>query len=143
MASRKRSRRFNSSLHSRRRYIRPFLENLEYRLVLSSATHPVVVANNTSLAAPGAASRLAPDIGLVPVPLVHGGTSWLYTPGALGLQPRASSGSPHGTTAPSRQPTVLNTGAILGHLPVASPFQSITPLQSPGPPGYITRQIQT
>jgi hypothetical protein len=75
MASRKRFRRtLGAPHHRKRRCIVPLLENLENRLVLSHGIRPLVPPNISSLAASGAASLLAPDNGLVPFPLAHGGT---------------------------------------------------------------------
>jgi subtilase family serine protease len=119
------------------------LENLEQRLVLSQPSHPLVAPNIASLSSSGVASWLGPGNGLVPVPLASGGTGWMLAPGALGLQPQASSGSSHTPTTPLRQPSPFNPGPILAHLPVASPFYAGPSQQTTGPAGYIPIQLQT
>jgi subtilase family serine protease len=127
MASRKRSRRPFGFPRRERRSLLPLLENLENRLVLSLGNPPLV----------------PPNLGLVPVPLVQGGTAWLDAPGAVRQQLQASLRSSHGTTPPLRQPTPLDPGVLLGHLPVASPVVSGGPAQLPGPAGFVPLQIQT
>ncbi|HZW30421.1 MAG TPA: hypothetical protein VFF52_06900, partial [Isosphaeraceae bacterium] len=142
MASRKRTRRPLGPARRKRRSLRPLLENLENRLVLSQG-NSLLPSGLASLAGSSAASWLAPEPGRVPVPLANGGTAWLQAPGALGLGLPSSSGSSHGTTPPLQPPSPSDAGAILGRLPVASPFASGGSDQTPGPAGYVPLQIQT
>ena len=81
--------------------------------------------------------------GLVPVALASGGTAWLQAPAASGLRLPASSGSAGGSTATLQQPIASIPGAILGSLPVSSPFGLAAPQQTAGPAGFIPQQIQT
>ncbi len=111
-------------------------------MVLSGKA-PLTVPDMAGLAGPGAVSWLAPDDGLVPVTLANGKTAWLQAPSVLGLQLRLTSGSSPGITPPSRQPTPFDPGAILGQLPVNSPFASAVSQQVSGPAGFIPQQIQT
>ena len=143
MASRKRVRRTLGAPHRKRRYIVPLLENLENRLVLSQGIPSLVPPNISSLAASGAASLLAPDNGLVPFPLAHGGTAWMLKSGSAGPVAPGIPDSSHGATPPTPQPNMPATGVILGALPVASPFDAAPSQQLPGPAGYIPQQIQS
>ncbi len=122
------------------------LEDLENRLVLSG--RPPLILPDSAGARPGRrrlqysphrrcragparerGHRLAPGIA-----------------GGPGLQLPAGSGSSGGSSAPSPASPQAVSGAILGNLPVGSPFGSTGPQQITGlagPAGYIPLQIQT
>ena len=125
MASRKRFRRTLGAPHRRkRRYIVPLLENLENRLVLSHGIRPLVPPNMSSLAASGAASLLAPDNGLVPFPLAHGGSAWMLKPASAGPLAPGIPDSSHGATPTTPQPgTRPLPGVILGGSPGRLPLR--------------------
>ena len=142
MASRKRSRRPLHSPHRKRRSLRPLLENLEDRVVLSIGNAALVPPNLLHSSGSGASLILAPENGLIPVPLASGGTAWLQGPPGLGLKLPASSASTRGTSAKLPPPS-SSSGVILGGLPVSSPFDLSPAQQIPGPAGYIPQQIQT
>ena len=143
MASRKRSRRPLHSSQRKRRYLRPLLENLEDRVVLSFSHSALVPPNLLGLGSPGASLGQTPENGLIPVPLTNGGTVWLQGPKGSGLKLPPSTASHRGANPPSQQPAPFDPGVILGHLPVASPFGPNVSLQTPGPSGFIPQQIQT
>ena len=78
MASRKRSRRPLGSPHRKRRSLLPLLENLENRLVLSQGIRSAGAPQHRRASPrPAPLPGLAPDNGLVPVPLASGGTAWM------------------------------------------------------------------
>jgi hypothetical protein len=143
MASFKRSRRHLQSSQRKWRYLRPLLENLEDRVVLSFSSSALVPPNLLGLGSPGASLALTPENGLIPVPLANGGTAWLQGPKASAPKLPTSTAS-HGTAnPPEQQPAPFDPGVILGQFPVASPFGSNVSLQTPGPSGFIPQQIQT
>jgi hypothetical protein len=136
-----RSRRSLGSPRRKRRSLLPLLETLEHRLVLS-VRPPIVPPGLAGLATAGDASRLAVHDGLVPVTLADGGTAWLEATGTSGPRLPSISGSSTGVTPPSGRPIRSDPGAILGHLPVSSPFETAVPQSATGPAGYIPQQIQ-
>ena len=79
----------------------------------------------------------------MPVQLANGDIAWLQASPAAGLQLPAGSGSSGGSSAPSPASPQAVAGAILGDLPVSSPFGLAGPQQLAGPAGYIPQQIQT
>ena len=156
MASRKRSVRLFVSSRRKRRSILPLLENLENRLVLSvsqstvplassstvsQSTAPLALASN--LPADAAAAWLSGGSGLVAFPLANGGTAWMLGAGSSGPLVNQGQGSSPGTSPSNSQANPATDGAILDHLPVASPLTSGVSLQTIGPSGYIPQQIQT
>jgi len=139
MASRKRSFCFLGSPRRKRLAILPFLENLENRLVLSQSISPLVPNN---LLGAADTTLLSAGSGLQPFSLAHGGTIWMLAPGASS-EPFVTQGpvSSQATTPLIPQLNQSSSGAILGHLPVASPFQTGPAQQTTGPSGYIPSQI--
>jgi len=139
MASRKRSFCFLGSPRRKRLAILPFLENLENRLVLSQSISPLVPNN---LLGAADTTLLSAGSGLQLFSLAHGGTIWMLAPGASS-EPFVTQGpvSSQATTPLIPQLNQSSSGAILGHLPVASPFQTGPAQQTTGPSGYIPSQI--
>ncbi len=140
MAFRKRHRRPLSSPRRNRRSVLPLLESLEDRLVLSLGAPPL---GYPIPGGSGAAAVLSPESGLVPFPLAHGGTAWMLAPGSAAPQVPPGPGPSQGVISP----TALETGALLAHAPVSSPFLSGGGQQSdyaqPSPIGDVPQQIQT
>ena len=122
MSSRKRSLRPLSFPRRRQRSVRPLLENLEVRIVLSQS----------------------PGSDLVSYPLAHGGTALMEGSGATATQPLAN-GEPIVSQPAAAVANISSfiSGIILDKAPVASPFQSGVSQQSIGPVGYTPVQIQT
>ncbi len=119
MASRKRAIRPLGATHRKHRSVRPLLEDLEVRLVLTQG----------------------PSTGLVSYPLASGGTALMLSMGATGLL--ANDGTIGSQSAPVADLSPSSSGVILAHAPVASPFLSGGPDQVIGPVGYTPVQLQT
>ncbi len=136
MASRKRRTRPLASPRRKRRSTLPILENLESRIVLSQVLPPNPNATGSLSLLP------SPHDGLVPYPLASGGMGWLSMPGATGSLAGGQAGS-SGTGSGTTPAQPFDPGVILGHVPVASPFDGGPSQQFPGPAGYTPVQIQT
>jgi hypothetical protein len=104
-----------------------------------STSQPVEPLTGSIRLSTAAAAWLAAGSGLVPFPLAYGGTVWMMGSGSSGRLANRRQGSSPGTAA-SSQPVV---GALLDHLPVASPMAGGFSLQDVGPSGYDPPQIQT
>ena len=145
MAARKpfrigRSRRLKSATRRKRWCLLPLLEGLEHRVILSG-TPSVVAPAMASLLEAEALSATARQSGLVPVELATGKTAWMQPTQAMtiGLPATISSGV---SAAPSMQLGGSVPGAILGSLPVSSPFDFTASQNSVGPAGFIPQQLQ-
>jgi hypothetical protein len=118
------------------------LEALESRVVLSGRTS-LVPPDFAIVPIAAATPAMAGDNGLVPVPLANGGIAWMEAPSAVGVRVPVSSGSSGRISTQPAQPPRPIPGAILGHLPVGSPFGSAASEQVPGLAGFVPLQIQT
>ena len=138
MAYRKRSARPHGSSLRKRRSIRPLVENLEIRLVLSQV--PLAVPTN-ALAGASITSLVSSSDGLVSYPLANGGTTLMLSSGDTG--PLAVNGQ--NTSQPASGDTLSPAiaGLILAHAPVASPLPSGGTQDQIGPSGYTPQQIQS
>src|SRR5262249_6376907 len=100
---------------------------------------PNLPTQHQSSTTSGSLAMIAND-GLVRVPLVNGDFAWLE--GSAALKLKVPDSAPPPKTGP-QSAEALNPGAILGKLPVASPFYLGSSQQTIGPAGYIPQQIQT
>ena len=99
MAYRNRSARPHGSSLRKRRSIRPLVENLEIRLVLSQV--PLAVPTN-ALAGASITSLVSSSDGLVSYPLANGGTALMLSSGDTG--PLAVNGQNTSQPASARHP---------------------------------------
>ena len=112
MAARKRQHRRPRSSRRKWRSIRPLLEYLENRLVLSQGSLPTLSPN--LLTQLGSMANYAGFIanGMLPVPLAHGGISWLQVSGSAAQGTPRIEGQPHGLpNPPSKSQPVLRAQA--------------------------------
>ena len=138
MAYRNRSARPHGSSLRKRRSIRPLVENLEIRLVLSQV--PAAVPTN-ALAGASITSLVSSSDALVPYPLANGGTTLMQNSGDLGPLAVDGQNTSQPTSGDALSPAIA--GLILAHAPVASPLLSGGTQDQIGPSGYTPQQIQS
>ncbi len=147
MATRKsprisRSHHTSGSAHRKRLRLLPLLEGLENRVILSR-TLSIMPPNVAVVAATDVVSTTNIRDGLVPVNLANGTTAWMEGSTVSTLRLPASAGSSAAAGPPAQPALESIPGAILGSLPVSSPFDSAGSQYSAGPAGYIPEQLQT
>ena len=115
-------RRLKSVPRRKRWCLLPLLEGLEHRVILS----PHTFDRGTKHREPHRGGPLSRDCaatnGLVPIELATGRTALLQPSPTMTLHLPPNGGSPGVSTAPSLQSGRSVPGAILGSLPVSSPF---------------------